>query len=155
MKKVIFTHGLPGSGKNFLADKLQKKAIKDGFTSVIVCTDDFFMVDGQYKWDFNFLSAGHEWCFGQFALAMFRETNIIIVANTNLQAWTLNKYIDLSVKIGYEWSIKEPTTDWVYSPEECAKRNTHNVPLATIEKMHKARESVKDMEKELRARFKC
>jgi len=153
MKKVIATSALPGAGKSYLADKLQKKAIKDGFTSVICCTDDFFTVDGQYKWDFNFLSAGHEWCYGQFALAMFRETNLIIIANTSLQAWNLYKYADLSSKIGYEFEVVEPKTDWRYDVAECAKRNNHNVPLATIEKMHKGRESAKDIEKELKAKF--
>lgn len=36
---------------------------------------------------------------------------------------------------GYEIQVLEPDTPWKFNPEECAKRNTHGVPLQAIERM--------------------
>jgi len=153
MKKVIFTVGLPGSGKTTLAEKLKKEHLGNSLTCEIFTTDDFFVKDGQYQWKFDYLTAAHEWNFGRFALAMFNGMNVLIVGNCNLNAWTLYKYVELAIKNGYEFELIEPKTKWRNDPEECAKRNSHNVPLATIQRMFDKRESLKDMEKDLEKKF--
>lgn len=153
MKKVIFTVGLPGSGKSSLAEKLKKEHLDNGLSCEIFTTDDFFMVNNEYKFAFNYLSVAHEWNFGNFGKAMLNGMDVLIVANCNLNAWTLYKYVELAIKNGYDFELIEPKTKWKNDIEECAKRNTHGVPLATIERMHNKRESVKDIEKDLKNKF--
>lgn len=153
MKKVYFTVGIPGSGKTTLAEKLKKENLLKGLSCEIFTTDDFFIKNGEYSWEFNYLTAAHEWNYGQFAMAMFNGMDVLIVGNCNLNAWTLYKYVDLATKNGYEWELVEPKTKWKNNPEECATRNSHNVPLATIERMHNKRESIKDIEKDLKKKF--
>ena len=153
MKKVFFTVGLPGSGKSSLAEKLKKEHLDNGLSCEVFTTDDFFMLNNEYKFTFNYLSAAHEWNFGNFAKAMLNGMNVLIVANCNLNAWTLYKYVELAIKNDYDYELVEPKTSWRNNVEECAKRNTHGVPLATIERMHNKRESVKDMEKDLKNKF--
>lgn len=148
VKKVVFTSGAPGSGKSFLAAKLAKENNGKVFT-----TDDFFMVNGEYKWDGSYISAAHKWNFGEFAKAMFNGEQFLIVANTNLKAWEMMPYVELAVAHGYEFEIVEPKTKWAKDAEECSKRNTHGVPLATIERMLAEKQPIKDMDAELRRKF--
>lgn len=141
--------GVPGSGKSYLANKLHNKAIKEGLSSVILSTDNFFMVDGEYKWTGSFIGEAHKWCQGLFYLELFKGTDQIIVDNTNLATWQIIPYIDSAINHGYDWDIVEPKTKWVNDAEECSKRNTHNVPLPTIERMLKDKQSVNTMKKEI------
>lgn len=148
MKMIEFTHGVPGSGKSTLAEKLAKTN-----NGLIFTTDDFYMKDGKYQWAPSFISAAHMWNFSQFARAMFLGAEYLIVANSNLKAWEMMRYVELGASQGFDFKITEPKTKWRYDAEECAKRNSHGVPLATIERMLKDKEDVKAMDAELRRKF--
>lgn len=148
VKMIVLLHGAPGSGKSFLADKLAKEHSGQVFT-----TDDFFMKDNKYQFLGSFISAAHQWCFGNVAKAIFNGLPYIVVANTNLQKWQIEPYVDLAAKNGYDFKIVEPKTKWRYKADELAKRNTHGVPLASIERMLNDREDPKEMEKILRNKY--
>ena len=135
--KVI--RGIPGSGKSYLSAKLGKE-----IDAVVISTDDFFMVNGEYKFDYRYISVAHKWCHGIVAYNLMRGKSVI-VNNTFTCAWEIVPYIDMAHQLGIVWEILEPTTKWRYNVEECVKRNTHNVPEATIQKMMDRFEKTSDL----------
>jgi len=54
MKELILLRGLPGSGKSTLAKSL------DG---IHIEADQFFMIDGEYRFDASKLKDAHNYCF--------------------------------------------------------------------------------------------
>lgn len=147
--------GVSGSGKSTLSKKLTQKAAKESLSWIICSADDFFIKDNKYSWSGSFISNAHMWCKGNTFKAMFDEIDVIIVDNTAIDEWTYYEYIDNAIKHGYEWEIKEPTTEWKYNVEECSKRNAHGVGQATITKMLKGIEDLptKQLIKNLKEKF--
>lgn len=139
MRKLILVRGIPGSGKTTLAQKIAKEN-----NAVLISADDFFNKDGEYKWDYKFISGAHKWCFGQVAFELFNNRSVI-VHNTFTQKWEMEQYIDFAHSIGVEWEILEPNTKWKFDVEECAKRNTHGVSESAIQKMLDRWEKTKDI----------
>lgn len=150
MKQVVLMRGLPGSGKSYLA----KRLIKNYKNGVIISTDDFFVVNGEYQWSYKFLSEAHKWCQGLFFRELFLSTPYIIVDNTFIKPWETFAYIEACVKHGYEWNIEESRTSWANDPEECFDRCTHNVPLSTIQKMKDDKITLAKMKKEITSKLK-
>lgn len=132
MKTLTLMHGVPGSGKSYLAK--QKKA-------VICSADHFFEQDGEYKFDAKKLGQAHQACKDK-ALEAIRNNENIVIDNTNLTYKECKPYIDMAHKHGYTCVIEEPNTTWKNNAEECFKRNTHNVPLEKIQQMINKKESV-------------
>jgi predicted kinase len=60
---------------------------------------------------------------------------VIIIDNTNITFNEMRPYIKLAVQYDYEVEVQEPTTWWKSNVDECSRRNTHNVPYGTIQKM--------------------
>lgn len=80
MKEVVILRAVSGSGKSTFAELLCAGR-KD---AVICCADDYFMVDGEYKFDVTKLKSAHTECYRKFLLAAQNENiNLIVVANTN------------------------------------------------------------------------
>ena len=81
MKKTLYLiRGLAGSGKTTLA-----RTILDSYMSwdedvdgLMVCADDFFEVDGEYRFDASRLSQAHEWCRGRVEDNMLDGEHIIV-----------------------------------------------------------------------------
>ena len=128
MKTLIVMRGLPGSGKSTLA----KQLVGEG---IICSTDDFFMVDGEYKFNLANLGLFHKKNLESVIEAMQAEITPIVLDNTNTIAWECKKYIEAAIKYGYEIEIREPETPWKFDAKELHKKNTHKVPMANIEKM--------------------
>lgn len=147
-KILVAITGVPGSGKSTLAEKLAKEN-----NGIVLTTDDFFMKGDEYHFNGSFIRAAHDWNFGRFAKAVFDGVSYIVVPNTNLEAWQLFRYVELAAQQGYDFKIAEPKTKWANDPVECAKRNVHGVPEAKIREMLAKKQPLKDMEKELRAKF--
>ena len=127
--KLTIVRGVSGSGKTTLANKLASET-----GAVVVSADDFFEVDGRYKFSFGFLSSAHSYCLGMVAYHLFRGKSVI-VANTFTQKWEMERYVDLAFNIKCPWEIVEPTTKWKNDAAQLAKKNVHNVPEAAIQKM--------------------
>lgn len=122
--------GVPGSGKSTLAAQL---AEENG--GVVCSTDDFFMIDGQYVFNAGKLFANHNKNVARVQKLAEVESPYIIVDNTNTQAWEASRYVELAVSHGYQVEFVQPKTDWAFDAEECAKRNSHGVPLDAIKRM--------------------
>jgi len=129
MKTLTLTRGTPGSGKSTFAEYLA--SLNGG---VICCADDFFMKDGEYKWNPNQIGIAHGWCKNKCEQAM-QEGKNVIVSNTLTTEKELKPYLTLANKFGYR----------VYSlivENRHGGKNTHGVPADTISRM-KDRFSIK------------
>ncbi|XP_010623427.1 NEDD4-binding protein 2 isoform X2 [Fukomys damarensis] len=128
---LVLLRGLPGSGKSFLARSLQE----DNPSGVILSTDDYFYINGQYQFDIKYLGEAHEWNHNRAKEAFEKKISPIIIDNTNLQAWEMKPYVALSQKHKYKVLFREPDTWWKFKPKELARRNIHGISKEKIIRM--------------------
>ncbi|XP_031198326.1 NEDD4-binding protein 2 isoform X2 [Mastomys coucha] len=128
---LVLLRGLPGSGKSFLARTLQE----DNPGGVILSTDDYFYINGQYQFDVKYLAEAHEWNQNRAKEAFEKKVSPVIIDNTNLQAWEMKPYVALSQKHKYKVLFREPDTWWKFKPKELARRNIHGVSKEKISRM--------------------
>lgn len=95
-KKVIILRGITGSGKSSLA-----KLMSLTESSTICSADNYFVKDGEYKFNKEQLDYAHRACFGFFCNALDKKINTIIVDNTNSKLLEYKKYVDLAKLRGY------------------------------------------------------
>lgn len=123
---LFIMRGLPGSGKSTLAKSLG---------GVVYATDDFFMVEGEYRFDFNKLSLYHALNRKRTEEAMANRVPVIVVDNTNTTAKEIKPYVELADKYGYQVELKMPSTPWMWDLDILVERNTHQVPMETLQAM--------------------
>lgn len=127
--KVLYVaRGLSGSGKSTLAKKLA------GDTGAIFSADDFFMNNGKYEFSTTKLGDAHQWNYKRATDAIRSGISPIVIDNTNVEAWEPKRYVEFALSNGYRIEIAEPDTPWKFNAQELYKRNTHGVPLETIQK---------------------
>lgn len=127
-KKLVIMRGLPGSGKSGKA----KQLVGNG---IIHSTDDFFVENGVYVFDYNNVSKFHYFNFLSSVRSMQRGISPIIIDNTNILAQHCLNYVESGRMYGYEIIVVEPDTPWAFDIEELMKRNTHGVPRETMVEM--------------------
>jgi predicted kinase len=118
MKELFLLRGLPGAGKTTLAKSLSGLHLE---------ADQYFMEDGEYKFDASKLKEVHVKCQNAVRVWMGKQDRII-VSNTFTQEWEMQPYYDLAEKYGYR----------VYSlivENRHGGVNEHGVPQETLEKM--------------------
>lgn len=122
-KSLVILRGVPGSGKSTFAELLS-----GGDTDIICCADDFFMQDGEYKWDRTKIGEAHDACKEKCASLIEKAAPLIIIANTNVRAQDFAEYMEMGEKAGYNvFSIVVENRH--------GGHNVHNVPDETIETM--------------------
>lgn len=126
MGNLVLMRGLPGSGKSFSANQMRGN---------ICSADDYFIDKNGYSFDPSKLPQAHAQCQSVAEKAMSLNANLVVIDNTNTQLWEMKPYIIMAEKYSYTVSIGLPISTWQADPYECAKRNTHNVPLENIVKM--------------------
>ena len=123
-KTLLLLRGLPGSGKSTLAKLLG---------GVHIEADQYFMQDGEYKFDSSKLKLAHNYCQSQTSAWMSsdgEQVNVdrIVVSNTFTQEWEMKPYFDLAKTHGYQvFSIVVENRH--------GSKNVHYCPQETIEKM--------------------
>ena len=137
MPEFIFVRGLPGSGKSFLAKQILEFFKNNG---QIFSTDDYFCLnpEGVYKFKGSQLKQAHAWNQRRVAAAVKADMQVIIVDNTNTTLAELRSYSTSARKAhdkGYVVHLRESETQWRRNVEECAKRNSHGVPIKAIQRM--------------------
>jgi len=91
VKELILLRGLPGSGKSTLAKLICNQHVE---------ADEFFMEDGEYKFDPTKLKQAHEWCQFQ-AKGWMKQGYNVVVSNTFTQEWEMDAYYWLAEQYGY------------------------------------------------------
>jgi len=134
-KRVILVRGISGSGKSTLVGKL-KEACAVATDNIRVCSsDNFFIVNGEYKFDATKLAQAHSQCFSFFLHALDCKMDVVFVDNTFVRNWELENYIQAARLRGYEILIYEVRVNTVQEMRICAERNVHNVPREVIARM--------------------
>ena len=103
MKIAIIMRGIPGSGKSTKAKELAKK-----YDATICSADDFFESTGKYVFDVKKIGEAHKECFAKFSKAIKQGKNVI-VDNTNLKPFEVEKYLDALENTDYKVCIFEVT----------------------------------------------
>lgn len=126
-KQVYIIRGVSGSGKSSLAKKIAGLHSLEGKVAKIFETDNYFMVDGEYKFDATKLHRYHQKCFSDFLDALNdRHVDVVIVANTFTRKWEYVNYADAAKDSGYEVTILIANGNY---------QNVHNVPDDVVQKM--------------------
>lgn len=127
MQQVIILSGISGSGKSTYAKMLQLDLVN----AQIVSADNYFMVDGEYKFDPRKLGEAHSSCLRAFIEHLSSWQQTVIVDNTNTTVLEIAPYY--AVGKAYGAKVKLITVE--VDPVVAAKRNAHGVNLATCERM--------------------
>lgn len=124
--------GVTGSGKSTRARQIQEQ--NPG--AIILSTDDLFIEDGEYRFDPNKLGHNHRQNQERCRLAMIEKTELIIIDNTNIQAWEMKPYHSLALEHGYETHVEEmeppPLEELLHRHES---RQDKRVPREVLENM--------------------
>ena len=140
VRELILVRGLPGSGKTRLASIIASLSIPECPISVSTfATDDFFMANGEYKFNQGKLSDYH--IKNQNAVEKQMQSaieggayydlpvnDLIIVHNTFTQSWEKETYYELADTYGY-------TVTSVVVENNHSNKSIHNVPDENISKM--------------------
>lgn len=101
MKVAIVNHGAPGSGMTTMAIAIQASLKVNGISCKIHSTDDFFMEDGEYKFNHLHLSRFHNMNLGRFKQSIQNGVECVICDNTNLVRKHVKPYVDYAEENGY------------------------------------------------------
>lgn len=133
-KHLILLRGLPGSGKSTVAEKILGQVCYSNAgelrskTATICTADDYFMENGEYKFNPKALPIAHKVCYDKCEKAMAAGEERVIVANTSTTEKELKPYMELAEKYGY-------MTISMIIENRHGSKNVHGVPKETIEKM--------------------
>lgn len=142
MGKVVILSGVSGSGKSTMARALWNE-LTPGTYCKVVSADDFFMVEGTYKFDPKKLSDAHGKCFRDFIAALssnegFKpEYDLVVVDNTNTTTAEVSPYILGAQAYGWEVEILTAMCETDADIKACAARNKHGVSEAAIFSQHR------------------
>jgi len=134
MDTLILMRGVSGSGKSTLAEKI---CAEQSF-AVIVSTDDYFVVEGEYRFDPKKLGEYHAANVSRTEDAMVERCPCVIVDNTNTQAWEMKPYVELAVKHGYSVKIVEPepvTFDELMARQAFRADQNKALPAEVVQRM--------------------
>lgn len=98
MNTLYLLRGVSGSGKSTLAVTLNMYLPFCKW----VAADDYFIEEGEYKFDPTKLGKAHTWCQGQVEVWMEQEWDNIVVHNTLTTEKELQPYLDLAKEHGYK-----------------------------------------------------
>jgi hypothetical protein len=127
---------LPGAGKSTAVRWRRASLAWDGVEFVVCSSDDHFIgPDGVYRFALAELPDAHAACQQKCLDAMARGVSVVLIDNTNVTARECRPYVDLAQRYGYTVEFVEPSTPWAFDLTELSNRNTHGVPLATLQRM--------------------
>jgi len=93
MNKILYLfRGVPSAGKTTAAKSLGLMTFE---------ADQFFIEDGEYKFDPTKIKHAHQWCKDQVEYVMINGMSKVAVSNTFTQEWEMKPYFDLASKYGY------------------------------------------------------
>ena len=124
-KNLILIRGVSGSGKSTFAEEFLFPI------SLLISTDDFFMVDGEYQFNPELFPEHHSKCLKSVESEMKAPQQDIcpniVVHNTFTQAWEMIQYRELADKYGYNFYT-------IIVENRHKSSSIHNVPDHVISK---------------------
>lgn len=134
MRKVIVMRGISGSGKSEIVKRLFQECKDNGGMFGFVSTDSFFMYGGKYNFNPAFLSEAHGQCFRRYISYLGAgNLDLIVVDNTNVTVAEIAPYMLGADAFRYQAEILNIECTVVAAH----MRNTHNVPVETVEQQHR------------------
>ena len=121
-KDLIIIRGVPGSGKSTVAE------IMKGNSGIICTTDDFYMVNGEYKFDPTKIAENHQKNWELADNSMKIGISPVIIANTNTTPKEWKKYEESAKKYGYR-------VHHIIVENRHGGKNEHGVPEPAIKSM--------------------
>lgn len=139
MSQVIILRGPSGAGKSTLAKAIQDKLAD--IPTLCYCPDNFFMEDGQYKFDPSKLGEAHSQNFYKFIEDLRLSTRhsistLFIIDATNTRQGEYSPYYLAAEAYGAKPLLVEVVTDI----EDCIRDNVHEVPPHAVRNQHKRME---------------
>ena len=128
IKTLFILRGVPGCGKTTLAESLE---------GVYFEADKFFMVNGEYKFDYTKLKQAHDLCRHSTEAAMNMGHERVIVSNTFTTEEQMQPYLDLAKE--YKYRVVSLIVENRHD-----NKSIHDVPEETLIQMEsKLRNSIK------------
>lgn len=115
--------GPSGSGKSTFANHLIDSIREFCYH---LETDNYFYVDGVYKFDPTKLGVNHQKCFDDFVSAVKANNGNILISNTGIKKWEYQKYVDYAEKNGFRVFVLAMRQSF---------QNTHGVPEEKVKQM--------------------
>lgn len=128
LKICVIMQGIPGSGKSFVADAVAYK-----INAKVHSTDNFFMENGEYKFNFQKLDEFHKKNLENTISDMEKGLNVVI-DNTNITNYQAEPYVKAAEQFGYMVQFIRVSGHNF--------GNTHDVPLSTMKKMSNSMENL-------------
>jgi predicted kinase len=120
MNKLILVRGASGSGKSTFAKKIAGEIGADVFE-----TDQYFIRNGEYRFDPTKLGAAHAWNQKRTEAAL-REGKTVVVPNTFTQLWEINQYLKIAEAVGVPVEVYRSNAKF---------QNVHGVPEEKVQQM--------------------
>lgn len=131
---VIIMRGWPGSGKSTIASALAE--CLDGSVSRVSADKyHYSLFTSLYEWKPENVEFAHRSCKREFAESMSMGVDYLIVDNTNIRKKDYEYYVELAQEHGYKVYQAIPRNRGMWDIDECFRRNIHNVPKETIQRM--------------------
>ena len=121
-KKLLLIRGVSGSGKSTLAEMLAVALNGKSFAA-----DDYFMIEGEYKWDQLKLGEAHDWCQKSVEQELQSGSGIAIVHNTLVTEKQVAEYTTIAERTG-------ATLISLIVERRHSGKNIHGVPDKTVQK---------------------
>lgn len=137
IKVMIIMRGPPGCGKSYLAKEIVDATTCDEHYNHIFSSDDFFYdQQGSYHFLAHRLREVHDNNYRKRVDYYARNGwSPIIVDNRNIKVWEMENYFKIAVQYGYLVHIVEPNTTWSKWLDTLVIKNSHGVPIESIERM--------------------
>jgi ABC-type oligopeptide transport system ATPase subunit len=120
---MIINRGLPGSGKSTLSKKIYHLYGSEN-GSIICSGDDFFVTEtGEYKFDASKLADAHTHAQNKASDACRNSISPVIIDNTNIKYWEVNKYLSIARSHNYIVILIEPKTAHKFDVEKLASKH--------------------------------
>lgn len=132
---LVIMRGVTGSGKSTMARDIA------GNLGVIHSTDDYFMKDDIYQFNYEKLAYYHFLNFMATLKSLEEKEPLIIIDNTNIKAEYARNYVDAAKVYGYKIIVRE-IVPYGLDIKYFLKYNTHNVNKESIEQMIKDYEPI-------------